>query len=330
MPDVNPDDCNGHGTHVAGIVGANGGGIKGVAPGVTLGAYRVFGCDGTTDSDIMIAAMEMALADGMQVVNQSIGASRQWPQYPTAQAATRLVNKGVVMVASIGNSGPGGSAPDALYAAGAPGVGAKVIGVASFDNGQRSFVVNGTPYGYNPATGSPLPPTSGSLPMARTGTTTTLDDACVALPAGSLAGTAVLIRRGTCSFYIKSFNAQAAGAAAVVLYNNVAGAIAPTVAGTPAITIPVVAITAGQGATLNGLIAAGPTILTWDDDYVAFPFGTGGLISGFSSFGLAPDLSFKPNIGAPGGGIYSRTRSSLVARRRCRARPCPRRMSPAV
>ena len=33
LPDANPDDCAGHGTHVAGIVGANGGGIKGVAPG---------------------------------------------------------------------------------------------------------------------------------------------------------------------------------------------------------------------------------------------------------------------------------------------------------
>ncbi|CAD5369226.1 Peptidase S8 [Rubrivivax sp. A210] len=304
VPDANPDDCNGHGTHVAGIVGANGA-IKGVAPGVTFGAYRVFGCDGSTSDDVILAALERALADGMDVVNQSLGSARQWPQYPTAVATSRLSKRGVIVVASIGNNGPQGSTPDGLYAAGAPGVGSDVIGVASFDNAQRAFTVGATPFGYNPATGSPLPPTSGSLPLARTSATLVANDGCAALPAGSLTGTAVLIRRGTCTFYTKAFNAQAAGAAAVVLFNNAAGALSPTVAGAPAITIPVVAVTAAQGAALNAAIAAGPASLTWGTDFVGYPFGTGGLISGFSSFGLAADLSVKPNIGAPGGAIFS-------------------------
>jgi minor extracellular serine protease Vpr len=307
VPDANPDDCGGHGTHVAGIVGGNGGGIRGVAPGVTFGAYRVFGCSGSTTSDIILAALERALADGMHVINQSLGAARQWPQYPTAQASSRLARKGVVMVASIGNNGPGGSSPDALWAAGAPGVGESVIGVASYDNAQRSFRVGTTPYGYNPATGSPLPPTIGSLPLARTGTPTSADDGCNAasMPPGSLAGQAVLIRRGTCSFYIKAFNAQAAGAAAVIIYNNQAGAINATVAGTPAITIPVVGTAAAQGVALDAVIAAGPATLNWSADAVAYPFGTGGLISGFSSFGMAVDLTVKPDVGAPGGAILS-------------------------
>ncbi|MEI2787924.1 MAG: S8 family serine peptidase [Steroidobacteraceae bacterium] len=98
-----------------------------------------------------------------EVVNQSLGSGRQWPQYPTAQATSRLAAKGVVMVASIGNNGPGGSSPDALFAAGAPGVGANVIGVASYDNAQQSFTVTGVPYGFNTATGAPAAPVSGQL-----------------------------------------------------------------------------------------------------------------------------------------------------------------------
>lgn len=305
VPDANPDDCGGHGTHVAGIVGANGGGLKGVAPAVSFGAYRVFGCAGSSSSDVIVEALERAYADGMQVINQSLGAARQWPQYPTAQASTRLVAKGVVMVASIGNNGPLGSSPDAMFAAGAPGVGKNVIGVASYDNAQRAFTVSDTPYGFNPATGAPLPPLTGSLPMTKSGTVTTADDLCVAVPAGSFDGKAVLVRRGTCSFYIKASNAMNAGAAAVVLYNNQAGALNATVAGTPPITIPVVGITAAQGATLDAAIAAGPTTLAWGDQYVSFPYGTGGLISGFSSFGMAADLSIKPQLGAPGGAILS-------------------------
>lgn len=308
VPDDYPDDCGsaGHGTHVAGIVGAQGP-ITGVAPNVKFGAYRVFGCSGSTTADIMIAAMERALADGMHVLNMSIGSRAQWPQYPTGAAGTRLVNKGVVVVASIGNNGPGGSQPDGVYAAGAPGVGSKVIGTASYDNGQLSFNVDGTPYGYNQASGSPTAPTSGSLPMAKTGTPTSTNDGCnaVAPAPGSLTGKAVLIRRGTCGFNEKANNAQLAGAAAVVLYNNAAGALNPSVATGPVINIPVVAVTAAQGATLDGLIAGGPTTLVWTGNVVGFPFGTGGLISGFSSFGMAADLSLKPDIGAPGGGIVS-------------------------
>ena len=265
VPDARPDDCNGHGTHVAGIVGANGT-VKGVAPGVTFGAYRVFGCDGSTTSDIMIEAMERAYGDRMDIINMSIGAARQWPQYPTAQAASRLVKKGVIVVASIGNNGPGGSAPDGLYSAGAPGVGELVIGVASFDNAQITqiaFRVDSTLYGYTQAAGSPPAPTSGQLQLDRTGTPTTANDACNPLAPASLTGKAVLIRRGTCSFYQKSFNAQAAGAAAVVLYNNVAGPLNPTVAGAPPITIPVVALSDTQGIALDARIAASPPRPCW-------------------------------------------------------------------
>lgn len=303
-PDNDPDDCAGHGTHVAGIIGANGE-VKGVAPEVTFGSYRVFGCEGSTEDDIMIAAMERALKDKMQVLNMSIGSAFSWAQSPTGVAASRLVKKGMVVVASIGNSGDSG-----LYAAGAPGLGESVIGVASFDNSHvslNSFTISpdNTSIGYAPASGAPVPATSGSAEMVRTGTPTTANDGCDPLPAGSLAGKVALIRRGTCPFYAKAANAQNAGAAGVVLYNNSAGRFSPTVAGTPAITIPVVAVSDAEGVLIDSHLAQGPVTMTWTDQQATFINPTGGLISSFSSYGLAPDLTLKPDIGAPGGLIRS-------------------------
>jgi minor extracellular serine protease Vpr len=68
----------GHGTHVAGIAAAKAAGpngVTGVAPEATIYAYRVFGCVGSTDADIMAAAMERAADDGVRVVNMSIGSA---------------------------------------------------------------------------------------------------------------------------------------------------------------------------------------------------------------------------------------------------------------
>ncbi|MBQ0934562.1 S8 family serine peptidase [Ideonella paludis] len=306
-PDANPDDCGGHGTHVAGIIGGNSAtdNFKGVAPNVTLGAYRVFGCAGSTTSDIILAAMERAKADGMQVINQSLGASFQWPQYPTAQAADRLVRDGIVMVASIGNSGTSG-----LYAAGAPGVGKDVIGVASYDNvaiKAKSMYAgsDNKAYGFLDATGAAATPATGTFPLARTGTTASLADGCSALAPGSLTGKVALIRRGTCAFYTKAANAQAAGAVGVILYNNAPGFVGASVVGTPALTIPVVGTSDQFGAELDARIAAGSETITWSDTVASFSNSSGNLISSFSSWGLAADLSLKPDLGAPGGLINS-------------------------
>jgi subtilisin family serine protease len=305
VPDPFPDDdCDGHGTHVSGIIGANGT-IKGVAPGVRFHAYRVFGCEGTTTEDIVLEAMERVLDDGADVLNMSLGSAFEWPQSPMARAASRLVRHGIVVVAAIGNDAGFG-----LYSGGAPGVGKEVIGVASFDNTDANFIAftvspDDTKIGYTASEGAPAPPETGTFPLARTGTATALDDACAPFPAGSLTGKVALVRRGTCSFYTKTFNAQSAGAMSVVLYNNAPGILNATVAGVPPITIPVVAITAEKGSLIDGRLASGNVDLTWTSLVVSEPQPTGNLISNTSSFGLAPDLSFKPDIGAPGGAIRS-------------------------
>jgi subtilisin family serine protease len=306
VPDNDPDDCQGHGTHVAGIAAANGE-IVGVAPQARIGAYRVFGCDGSTDSDIMLAAMEMILADGMDVLNMSIGSAFTWPQYPTAVGADNLVDSGVVVVASIGNSGDYG-----LYAAGSPGLGEKVIGVASFDNTFATLpyalvddtIINGVdapvPVAFVPMTYSGPIPTSGTEPLVFVGRAcnVTMGDTLLADPTGKIA----LIERGACSFNEKATFAIAGGATGVVIHNSVSGLFNGTLGTVIDGTTPVVGISLEDGTYIRTLIE--PT-WTWTDLLDQFPSPTAGLISSFSSYGLSPDLAVKPDIGAPGGNIYS-------------------------
>jgi hypothetical protein len=152
--------------------------------------------------------------------------------------------------------------------------------------------------------------------LARTGTPQTVDDGCtVNKPAaGSLTGKIVLIRRGTCGFFEKSKNAEEAGAVGVILYNNVSGRISPTVAVPAApdansnrspLTIPVVALSDVDGVALSNAIAAGQTDWTWSDQIDRFTNFTGKLLNGGSSYGPSASLDMKPDLGAPGGGIYS-------------------------
>jgi subtilisin family serine protease len=301
-PDAFPDDCLGHGTHVAGIVGANGG-VVGVAPDVTFGAYRIFGCNGLTSTDVILAALEQVYRDGADVVNMSFGEDlSSWPETPEAQAASRLVSKGIVVVSSAGND-----RFDGLWSTGAPGVGKDVISTASVDNLKvmlSAFTISPDSLGipYLRAGNGPATPTAGTFPIGRTGTVTTVDDACALQPAGSLAGKVALVRRGTCFITDKEANVAAGGAVAMVLYNNNAGGRIVVEAGTS--PIPVVAIAQEDGELINSRLDKGPVTLTWGAT-APVPNRTAGLLSFFTSIGLAADLSLKPDIAAPGGLIRS-------------------------
>jgi hypothetical protein len=140
--------------------------------------------------------------------------------------------------------------------------------------------------------------------LTRTSTPLVNGDACQPLPANSLAGKVVLIQLGVCGAYTQARNAEAAGAVAVVLDNTSGGAFPPDLSGTPAVGIPVVGISANEGVLLRTRLGHGPVFLTWGQ-VVAVPVTTGGMISFFSSFGLSPDLTLKPDLGAPGGFLRS-------------------------
>nr|WP_237427637.1 S8 family serine peptidase [Deinococcus xianganensis] len=309
-PDPIADDCGGHGSHVAGIVGGNdpAKGFKGVAPDVSFGAYRVFGCEGGTTEDIMIDAMERAYLDGMDVVNLSIGSAfENWEATPDAKVASRMVKKGMIIVASAGNSGASGQ-----YSMGGVTMGDNVISVASVSNSEievSNFTLSdGSSIGYVSGDGPPAATPGLTLPITKKpgSTPTTTNDGCTAsggFAAGSLTGKAVLIQRGSCTFLEKVTNAQNAGASAVILYNNVAGYQVPGGLNS-SVTIPVVAVSRADGIKIDGLISGGVS-MTFKAGKISIPSPTANTLDTFTSYGLSAELELKPDIAAPGGNIRS-------------------------
>ncbi|KAJ8079356.1 hypothetical protein PM082_021860 [Marasmius tenuissimus] len=104
-PDEDPMDCNGHGTHVAGIIGANLDDspfkLQGVAYEAELYAYRVGGCADSVDEDATIAALLRADKDGCDVINLSVGATSGWSAgHSWTIVANRIAEKGRILTIS--------------------------------------------------------------------------------------------------------------------------------------------------------------------------------------------------------------------------------------
>lgn len=121
-PSPAPEVCDGfHGTHVAGTAAAAATfprvagaatGVPGMAPSATLMALKVFpdNCQGASDADI-IAAINYAAANGVDVVNMSLGREGSRSQ-AVADAIRNAVNSGVLIVAAAGNGGSDGVGDD--------------------------------------------------------------------------------------------------------------------------------------------------------------------------------------------------------------------------
>ena len=100
--DGDPLDMDGHGTAVAGIIGANGQ-IKGIAPEVSILAYRVVDRMGNVKSTDLLRALEKASQDGADVINLSLGTKEEIGAL--TYAVQNIVDSGIVVVAATGNSG---------------------------------------------------------------------------------------------------------------------------------------------------------------------------------------------------------------------------------
>lgn len=100
------DDLNGHGTHVAGTIAAlrNSFGVVGVAPRAKLYAVKAFGSDGTAFTSDIIQGIDWCIRNRMKVINMSFGLTEF--SESLKQIIRRAHRKGIIMVASSGNTGP--------------------------------------------------------------------------------------------------------------------------------------------------------------------------------------------------------------------------------
>lgn len=144
--DSDPMDDNGHGTHVAGIVAADGA-IKGVAPGAQILAYKVLDSGGSGSMSDVVAAIERSLdpnqdgdtSDRADIISMSLGGSGEIDD-PACLAVRAAVEQGVVVVVAAGNSGPN------LGTVGSPGLAPEAITVGAADKSGNlaSFSSRGT------------------------------------------------------------------------------------------------------------------------------------------------------------------------------------------
>ncbi|KAL5435994.1 hypothetical protein PMIN07_003893 [Paraphaeosphaeria minitans] len=320
VPDDDPiDECEGHGSHVAGIIAAqtNPYGFTGAAPDVTLGAYRVFGCGGSAGNDVLIAAYNQAFEDGSDIITASIGGASGWTEDPWAVAVQRIVEQGVPCTVSAGNDGDQG-----LFYASTAANGKGVTAIASVDNTVAPQVLTNATYstsnssaesfGWTP--GSPANWPNISLPLWNVNNDATdTANGCDAYPADTpdLSEYIVLIRRGSCTFIQKATNAAAAGAKYILFYNNVAGliSVSAVVDGIEGVGM----VTAEQGGEWIADLKSGTTVTVTIVDPKVAPIyissspnaATGGFLSIFTSWGPTYEVDVKPQLAAPGGLILS-------------------------
>ena len=311
VPDDDPLDENGHGTHVASTAaGIDAGFGSGVAPDALLYALKVFGADGGTN--LTLQAIEWAmdphglghLGEPVDVINMSLGAD--WgpadENDPEFQAVENATSIGVVVVAAAGNAG------DSSYIVEAPSTADSAISVAASSTGYEKlpFIAYGTESYISYVTSDNAFTEAITAEMVDVSVSIDPTGELCTVPTGhdgELAGKIALISRGNCSFTIKINNAEALGAIAVVVYNNQAGLLSMVTEGS---TLPACFVLQTDGAILQGY--SGTTVSIGPDDNVRVfeasdPANT---IADFSSRGPRGfDSKLKPEITAPGVAIYA-------------------------
>ena len=311
----------GHGTHVAGIIGGYDDTIKGVAIDTQFAIMKVFSDYdlGAKDGDIL-AALEDAVLLEVDAINMSLGSSCGFSREADNDYKNRVFDKiadmGISLVVAASNdysSGFGGENgntnktdnPDSATV-GAPATYESSFTVASINGNKDKYMhVNGNlEVFFKEAYNQSAKEYDFFEMLGITAAEPREEIEYVTIPGYGyainysgldMAGKIALVSRGGITFEEKVQFAYEAGARAIIIYNNVFGDISMTVGNN--LKIPVVSIGKDEGDAMAS-VPGGKIVFDYNN--LAGPF-----MSDFSSWGPTPDLHLKPEITAHGGNIKS-------------------------
>ncbi|MDM5188067.1 S8 family serine peptidase [Bacillus sp. DX4.1] len=308
-----------HGTHVAGTIAGQGTNTSehattGIAPDAELYAYRVLGPYGSGSFAGVIAGIDKAVEDGMDVINMSLSAAINDPMYPVSMAVNNAVLNGVTAVVSAGNTG------DKMYTLGAPAAAALAITVGASN-------VPITLVNYKGSLAAGQDKISADLRLLAIGygddVTKLKDQTLPIVDAGmgseadftgkDVKGKIALVSRGNnMALADKIKFAKKNGAAAVLLFNDKAeeGHI-PAYLAEGIDYIPTFSLSNAEGLALKEKVEVGHNNFTFGE--MTESKTEGDVLAGFSSRGPSRvNSDVKPEVTAPGVAVFSTVASDVV------------------
>jgi subtilisin family serine protease len=298
---ISPRDADGHGTHTtstaggnsgvaASVLGINRGIISGIAPRARVAAYKICwnGDQGGCFNSDALAAINQAVADGVDVINYSISGT-QTNYLDSVEVAFLMARRaGVFVATSAGNSGPGPSMVNHvspwLMAVGASTQNRSFVGTTKLGNGQTYKGVTIT------AGLASTPLVDG----AAAGSEGCLDGLNRAVVTGK-----IVVCKGSFNRAARSLAVKQAGGVGMILYAETdTDALLSDTHHVPALHVKLT-----NGLAIKAYIAAAGASATASLSGGAKEFGGGNTMAAFSSRG--PTIAgsrdvVKPDITAPG------------------------------
>ncbi|MDR6226907.1 S8 family serine peptidase [Desmospora profundinema] len=288
--DDDPMDEEGHGTHVAGTIAADGE-IKGVAPDASILAYRVLDEFGFGTTDDVLAGVEQAVRDGADIMNLSLGAPINSPEDPMAWAMDVAAMAGSLPVVANGNDGPG------EWTVGTPATSREAISVGAstkeMEHPRLTFQGEDKSIVLKHLTQTPAFP-KGEWEMVDVRFGSASDFRKV-----NAKGKVALAQWGSVEMAIKARNAKAAGAAALIIYDDKENGWLKGMREEISPLAPLALTTHENGLYMKEQLKNGTTRVNLDGI-------AGTFMAGFSSEGpVAGSWEIKPDVVAPGVDIVS-------------------------